>query len=76
MIGQKQSKVGVLEKKVAALINVVQQLMNENTYLKDLSVGSLETIKLMPGYKDAIKQLQIKIKKEEETKLDLSNELE
>jgi hypothetical protein len=76
MIGQKQSKVGVLEKKVAALINVVQQLMNENTYLKDLSVGSLETIKLMPGYEDAIKQLQIKIKKEEETKLDLSNELE
>lgn len=76
MIGQKQSKVGVLEKKVAALINVVQQLMNENTYLKDLSVGSLETIKLMPGYEDAIKQLQIKIKKEEETKLNLSNELE
>ena len=76
MKGQKQSRQDLLEKKVQALINVVQQLLSENTYLKDLSVGTLEAIKLMPGYEEAIKQLKEKIKEESETKLDLGNDVE
>ena len=71
MKGEKQSRQDLLEKKVQALINVVQQLLSENTYLKDLSVGTLEAIKLMPGYEEAIEQLKEKIKEESETKLDL-----
>lgn len=73
MKGQKQSRQDLLEKKVQALINVVQQLLSENTYLKDLSVGTLEAVKLMPGYDEAIEQLKEKIKEEKETKLDLEN---
>ena len=76
MKGEKQSRQDLLEKKVQALINVVQQLLSENTYLKDLSVGTLEAIKLMPGYEEAIEQLKEKIKEESETKLDLGNYVE
>ena len=76
MKGQKQSRQDLLEKKVQALINVVQQLLSENTYLKDLSVGTLEAVKLMPGYDEAIEQLKEKIKEESETKLDLGNDVE
>jgi len=49
MKGEKQSRQDLLEKKVQALINVVQQLLDENAYLKDLSAGTLQTVKLMPG---------------------------
>jgi len=60
MKGQKQSKIDLLEKKTDALIRVVQQLLDENAYLKDLSVGTLETIKLMPDYDKAIEKLKEK----------------
>ena len=60
MKGQKQSKTDLLEKKIEALIRVVQQLLDENAYLKDLSVGTLETIKLMPNYEEAIGKLKEK----------------
>ena len=73
MKGQTQSRQDLLEKKVQALINVVQQLLSENTYLKDLSVGTLEAVKLMPGYNEAIEQLKEKVKEEKETKLDLGD---
>ena len=43
MSKQKQSRVEGLEKKVEALIRVVKQILDENAYLKDLSVGTLET---------------------------------
>ena len=58
------------------MINVVQQLLSENTYLKDLSVGTLEAVKLMPGYDEAIEQLKEKVKEEKETKLDLGDGVE
>ena len=64
MKGEKQSRVEVLEKKVDSLIRVAQQLLNENTHLKELSIGTLETIKLMPSYGKAIKKLQEKIVEE------------
>ena len=64
MKGQKQSKTDLLEKRQQALIKVVQQLLDENAYLKDLSVGTLETIKQMPDYKNAIEKLKTKVAEE------------
>ena len=64
MKGQKSSRVDLLEKKIQALINVVQQLLDENAYLKDLAVGTLETIKQMPDYEEAIDKLKKQVAKE------------
>ena len=58
MKSQKSSRIDLLEKKIQALIGVVQQLLDENTYLKDLAVGTLETIKKMPDYEEAIEKLK------------------
>ena len=33
-------------------------------HLRELGVGTLETLKLMPGYEDAIKELQAKMEEE------------
>ena len=73
MSDKKQSRIDLLEKKIQALINVVQQLLDESAYLKDLAVGTLETIKLMPGYETAIESLKEKMNNEvaEEKKLEL-----
>ena len=64
MKGSKQSRTDLLEKKVDALIKVVQQLLDENAYLKDLAVGTFETIKLMDDYEDALEKLKKKVAKE------------
>ena len=42
MKGSKQSRTDLLEKKVQATINIIKQLLDENAYLKDLAVGTLE----------------------------------
>jgi len=75
MKGQKQSKTNLLEKKQQALIKVVQQLLDENAYLKDLAVGTLETIKQMPDYEDAIEKLKTKVA-EESSKAEEAKSLE
>ena len=61
MKNQKQSRIDLVEKKIQALINVVKQLLDENAYLKDLAVGTLETIKLMDDYEEAINKLKEKM---------------
>ena len=61
---QKQSRTDLLEKKVQALISVVQQLLDETAYLKDLAVGTLETIKQMDDYEQAIEDLKKKMVEE------------
>ena len=75
MKGQKQSKTDLLEKRQQALIKVVQQLLDENAYLKDLSVGTLETIKQMPDYENAIEKLKTKLA-EESSKAEKAKSLE
>jgi len=65
MKGAKQSKTNHQAKQIQALINVVQQLLDETAYLKDLAVGTLETIKCMPDYDEAIKKLKEKVKENE-----------
>jgi hypothetical protein len=66
MKGSKQSRTDLLEKKVKALIGVVQQLLDENSNLKDLAVGTLETIKYMPSYDEALEKLKQKLKEDGE----------
>ena len=61
-----------MKNKIDAMTNVVQQLINEITHLRELSIGTLETIKLMPDYKDAIealkKQMEDNIKEKQKAK--------
>ena len=67
MKGSKQSKADHQAKQIQALINVVQQLLDETAYLKDLAVGTLETIKCMPDYDEAIEKLKEQLTKQDET---------
>ena len=66
MKGQKQSKTDHQAKQIQALINVVQQLLDETAYLKDLAVGTIETIKCMPDYDEAIEKLKEQVTKQQE----------
>jgi hypothetical protein len=67
MKGQKQSKADLHDKQIKALINVVNYLKEEVDHLTNLSVGTLETVKLMPGYGAAIMQLQEQAKEKEDS---------
>jgi len=58
MKAKKLSRVEELEKKLHATIKMTEQLLMQNSYLKDLTIGTLETIKLMPGYEKAIQKLK------------------
>jgi hypothetical protein len=51
-----------MKKKVDALSNVMQMVYNEIGNLRELSVGTLETLKLMDGYTEAIETLKTNIK--------------
>ena len=68
----KESTLLEMKNKIDAMTNVVQQLINEVTHLRELSIGTLETIKLMPGYEDAIealkKQMEDNIKEKQKAK--------
>lgn len=66
MKGSKQSKADHQAKQIQALINIVQQLLDETAFLKDLSVGTLETVKLMPGYQAALMQLKEKVEEQKD----------
>ena len=65
MKGSKQSKADHQAKQITALVNVVNHLMQEIEHLRNLSVGTLETIKCMPDYDEAIAKLQEKAKENE-----------
>ena len=74
MSKEKQSRADLQDKKIQALIAVVQRILDENAYIKDLAVGTSETVKLMPDYDAAIEALKVKIESEkevEEKKLEL-----
>ena len=59
----KESKLIEMQNKIKSMTNIIQQLINEITHLRELSVGTLETLKLMPGYDQAIKDLQSNMEK-------------
>ena len=63
----KESTLLEMQNKIAALTRVVQQMINEINILSTTAMGTLETVKLMPGYKESIDQLKLqaeKLKKE------------
>ena len=51
-----------MKNKVEALVRVLQQVISEQQHLTTLAAGTLETVKLMPGYDEAIKTLTDKAK--------------
>ena len=60
----KESKLIEMQNKIKAMTNIIQQLINEVTHLRELSVGTLETLKLMEGYDQAIKDLKSNMEKQ------------
>jgi len=61
----KESTLLEMQNKIKAMTNVIQSLMNEFDYLRTLSIGTLETIKQMPGYEKALDKVKEKANKEE-----------
>ena len=66
----KESTLLEMQNKIAALTRVVQQMINEINILSTTAMGTLETVKLMPGYQEAIDELKIKAKELEKQKED------
>ena len=54
----KESKLIEMRNKVETLGGVANQLIREINNIKQLAVGTLETIKQMPDYDEAIKKLK------------------
>ena len=71
MKGKKQSRTDALEKRMAAVTNVLQQLINEIDNLKTMTLGNYSLTKHLPGYEDAIEKL-----KEENEKMQQVSEKE
>jgi peptidyl-tRNA hydrolase len=65
----KESKLIEMKNKVEALTRVVQQLITELQFTREVAVGTLETIKLMPDYEEALDKLKKEVTtKDEDTK--------
>jgi len=62
----KESKLLEMQNKIASMSNIMQQLINEVMNLRELSVGTYETVKLLPGYDEAIETLKSNLAKEKE----------
>ena len=65
----KESKLIEMRNKVETLGGVCNQLIREINNIKQLAVGTLETIKCMPDYEEAIEKLKAEmVRKSSETK--------
>ena len=65
----KESKLIEMRNKVETLGGVCNQLIKEINNIKQLAVGTLETIKCMPDYEEAIEKLKAEmVRKSSETK--------
>ena len=61
-----------MKNKLDAVVRIIQQVMNEQQHLTTLAAGTLETVKLMPGYDEAIQTLTDRAKPPaEEPKLEI-----
>ena len=54
----KESTLLEMKNKIEAQSRVIQALINEISHMRELSIGTLETLKLMPGYEQAIEDLK------------------
>ena len=71
----KESKLIEMQNTIDALKRVMQQTMNELAHLRELGIGTLELVKLMDSYDEALEKLQTKVTtKPEDKKLDLNVE--
>jgi|TARA_R100001460_G_scaffold65169_2_gene105492 hypothetical protein len=61
----KESELIIMRKKIEQLGALMQGVLQELTNLRDLSVGTLQTIKNMPDYEEAIKKLEEQMKEKE-----------
>lgn len=64
----KESKLIKMKNKVEAMTRVMQQLITELQFTREVAVGSLETIKKMPGYDEALEKLKNEVTKKDESK--------
>ncbi len=60
----KESTLLEMKNKIESLTNVVQYLLTEYEHIKTLSVGTMKTIKHMPGYEDALGVLKEEMKQD------------
>ena len=58
----KESTLLEMQNKIASLTRVIQQMINELNILSTTAMGTLETVKLMPGYQESIDELKAKAK--------------
>ncbi len=54
----KESKLIEMKNKIDAQGRIMQHLLNELSNIRDLAIGTLETLKLIPGYDDAIEKIK------------------
>ena len=66
----KESTLLEMQNKIAALTRVAQQMINELNILSTTAMGTLETVKLMPGYQESIDELKAKAKELEKENKD------
>ena len=66
----KESKLLEMQNKIASLTRVMQQIINEMNILSTTTMGTLETVKLIPGYDRAIEFLKKEAEKIEKEKQD------
>jgi hypothetical protein len=68
----KEQKLIELWNRVEILGQHTQQIIQELGNLKDLSIGTLETLKRIPGYEEALENMKTDfLNKEKEEKLDV-----
>ena len=66
----KESTLLEIKNKIDALTRVMQQMINEMNILSTTAMGTLETVKLIPGYDRAIEFLKKEAEKIEKEKQD------
>ena len=64
MYTMKEQTLLEMKKKIESLTRLMQHMFNETTQLREIGIGTLETLKLMPGYEDAIEKLKVKMEEE------------
>lgn len=70
----KESSLIEMRNKIDALTRVMQQVIYDINETKDLSRGTLEVLKKIPGYKKAVDDLKTEIEKVQEIKKTIETE--
>jgi len=60
----KESELIQMRNQIKNLMGINQAILGQIQNLKDLSIGTLETLKLMEGYQKAVDQLKENIRKD------------